>query len=166
VSGGGSDTPAANALRENIATKGKNAYYYAHAREADAPVVRRWTHSRAPFQGTHCGHAPPLTPLLLHDAHTRHLVGRLRSAAPPRASGVRQRCRVFGGPGREKNRQVFVGRRNGQSTKQRSRPFAMMLVIPLSTCDSPYCPCVALLVCAAGPATHAPTPSPQCGASG
>ena len=30
---------AANALRKNIAVKGKNAYYYAHARQSDAPAV-------------------------------------------------------------------------------------------------------------------------------
>jgi hypothetical protein len=39
---------AANALRENIAVKGKNAYYYAHARQSDAPAVSdnvNWNHS-------------------------------------------------------------------------------------------------------------------------
>jgi len=36
---------AANALRENIARKGKNAYYYAHASTANAPA---WDGSEAP----------------------------------------------------------------------------------------------------------------------
>lgn len=39
------DEQYANALRENIAKKGKNAYYYAHAHNADAP---KWDGSEAP----------------------------------------------------------------------------------------------------------------------